>query len=61
MYVTSRDCYAYCRACIQEMTGIRDQRLRDFCYECLITAQVENALRIIKPRKVKNAKQSKKD
>lgn len=47
---------AYCRSCIQKMIGIKDQRLRDFCYECTIEMLIENATRIIKPRKVKNRK-----
>lgn len=50
---------AHCRSCIQTMTGIYDQRLRDFCHECLLMAQIDNALRIIKPRRVKNGKKNK--
>lgn len=40
------------------MTGIMDQRLRDFCHECLIEMAMDNALRIIKPRRVKNEKKN---
>jgi hypothetical protein len=44
---------AHCRSCCQCMTGIYDQRLRDYCHECLLIMAIENARRIIKPRKVK--------